>query len=109
MDQLGVAHGTPGALLPIWCRPDVLGEPVPLPEGVTAVGWPSGVKHAVSGSPYGTARTAAFMGKKILESRLARRLEHTAESVTVAGLRPKPHSARHALGRRIPDPLRRRR
>ena len=46
---------------------------------MTAVGWPSGVKHAVSGSPYGTARTAAFMGKKILESRLARRLEHTAE------------------------------
>jgi L-arabinokinase len=79
MDQLASAHGTPGTLLPILCRPDVLGEPVPLPEGVLAVGWPSGVKHAVSGSPYGSARTAAFMGKKILEKRLARRLEHTAE------------------------------
>ncbi len=63
MDQLTSAYGVRGALLPILCRPDKLGEPVKLPQGVVAVGWPSGVKHAVSASPYATARTAAFMGQ----------------------------------------------
>jgi L-arabinokinase len=79
MDQLAVAHGIPGALLPILCRPDVLDEPVPLPEGALAVGWPSGVRHAVSASPYATARAAAFMGKKILESTLKLPLTHVTE------------------------------
>jgi len=79
MDQLASAHGIPGALLPILCRPDILAEPVRLPPGVVVAGWPSGVKHAVSGSPYGTARTAAFMAKMIAERRLDRRLAHLAE------------------------------
>jgi galactokinase len=52
---------------------------VPLPEGVLAVGWPSGVKHAVSAAPYATARAAAFMGKKILEAHLGRPLGYLTE------------------------------
>ena len=79
MDQLAAAYGTAGALLPILCRPDVLSAPLPLPPGIVAAGWPSGVAHAVSGSPYGTARTAAFMAKAILASQLGRRLAHLAE------------------------------
>jgi L-arabinokinase len=79
MDQLAAAHGSPGALLPILCRPDVLDEPVPLPAGAVVVGWPSGVRHAVSASPYATARAAAFMGKKILESVLGRPLTQVTE------------------------------
>jgi L-arabinokinase len=79
MDQLAAAHGVSSALLPILCRPDVLDDPVPLPAGAVVVGWPSGVRHAVSGSPYATARAAAFMGKKILERALARRLAHVTE------------------------------
>jgi L-arabinokinase len=79
MDQLAAGHGIPCALLPILCRPDILNEPVPLPAGAVAVGWPSGVRHAVSASPYGTARAAAFMGKKILESVLGRQLTHVSE------------------------------
>lgn len=79
MDQLAAAHGVPGALLPILCRPDLLDEPVPLPPGVIVAGWPSGVKHAVSGSPYSTARAASFMGKKILETALGRAVAHLAE------------------------------
>ncbi|HEX8834702.1 MAG TPA: hypothetical protein VF719_10900 [Abditibacteriaceae bacterium] len=70
MDQLASAHGVPDSLLPILCRPDLLSAPVPLPDGVIAVGWPSGVKHAISDSPYATARAAAFMGKKVLETAL---------------------------------------
>lgn len=79
MDQLAAAHGVRGALLPILCRPDVLHDPVPLPDGAIAVGWPSGVKHAVSGAEYGTARTASFMGKRIQEVARGRTLGHLAE------------------------------
>jgi len=79
MDQLASANGVKGALLPILCRPDVLGDPVKLPKGVVAVGWPSGVKHAVTDSPYATARAAAFMGKKLIEAALGRRLKHATE------------------------------
>jgi galactokinase len=79
MDQLASAHGLPGRLLPIECRPDRLREPVSLPPGVTVVGWPSGVAHAVSGSPYGVARTAAFMAKRILAGSLGRPLDYLSQ------------------------------
>lgn len=80
MDQLASAHGRVGELLPILCRPDVLMESVRLPPGVVAVGWPSGVRHAVADSPYATARTAAFMGKTILERAIGRRFAYLAEA-----------------------------
>ncbi len=89
MDQLASAHGVRGALLPILCRPDVLGDPVRLPPGVVAVGWPSGVKHAVTASPYATARAGAFMGKKLIERATGRRLVHAAE-LTPAEVRSFP-------------------
>lgn len=79
MDQLASANGVRGALLPILCRPDVLAAPVKLPAGVIAVGWPSGVKHAVSASPYATARAGAFMGKKLIEHGAKRKLAHATE------------------------------
>lgn len=79
MDQLSVAYGQAGALLPIVCRPDTLGNPIPLPKGVAVVGWPSGVKHAVSDAPYATARAAAFMGKKMLEAHFGHSLEYLTD------------------------------
>ncbi|MDR3405940.1 MAG: hypothetical protein P4L99_25870 [Chthoniobacter sp.] len=69
MDQLASAFGKPRHLLPILCRPDRLLPLIPLPPGVRVVGWPSGVKHAVTGSPYSIARAATFMGKRIAERR----------------------------------------
>ena len=113
MDQLASAHGVRGALLPILCRPDVLGEPVRLPPGVVAVGWPSGVKHAVPASPYATARAGAFMGKKLIERATGRRLAHAAE-LTPAEVRsfsnavlPETISGRAFLARcgGVDDPL----
>jgi L-arabinokinase len=79
MDQLASANGVRGALLPIFCRPDTLLAPVKLPAGVIAVGWPSGVKHAVTDSPYATARAGAFMGKKLIELGTGRKLAHATE------------------------------
>ncbi len=79
MDQLTADHGKIRALLPILCRPDILRPPITLPRGVIVVGWPSDVRHAVSGSPYATARTSAFMGKKILERETGHRWSYAAE------------------------------
>jgi galactokinase len=79
MDQLAVAHGRCGELLPILCRPDVLHESVRLPEGAIVVGWPSGVRHAVADAPYATARAAAFMGRRIIERALGTPLAYLSE------------------------------
>ena len=79
MDQLAADHGNRGSLLPIVCRPDILRGPVPLPPGVTVIGWASGVKHAVAASPYATARTATFMGKRIFEEKTGQSWRHAAE------------------------------
>jgi L-arabinokinase len=79
MDQLTAAYGKGGSLLQILCRPDILQPPVPLPKGVIVAGWASGVKHAVSGSPYAEARAATFAGKRMFESKLARLWDFAAE------------------------------
>jgi galactokinase len=67
MDQVAVAAGEPGAILPVLCRPASLRPSVPLPLGLEVVGWPSGAEHDVSGTPYRRARAAAFMGKRMVE------------------------------------------
>jgi L-arabinokinase len=72
MDQVTVAMGEPGALLPILCRPASVRAPLPLPPHVEVVGWPTGAEHDVSGAPYRRARTAAFMGKRIIEEATGR-------------------------------------
>lgn len=79
MDQLSAAFGKHGFLLPILCRPDRLLEPVKLPDGITVIGWPSGVKHDVGASPYGITRTAAFMGKKVLEEKTGSTWQYATE------------------------------
>jgi L-arabinokinase len=67
MDQITAAVGTPGKILPILCRP---GQPRPLeqlPPQLEVVGWPTGTEHDVTGLPYRRARTAAFIGKRLIE------------------------------------------
>ena len=72
MDQVAVALGTPGAVLPILCRPASVADAVALPEGLELVGWPTGAAHDVGGIPYGRARAAAFMGKRMVETAAGR-------------------------------------
>jgi galactokinase len=67
MDQVAVAVGSAGALLPILCRPAAPWPAVTLQPSMEIVGWPSGAPHDVSGLPYQRARAAAFMGKRIIE------------------------------------------
>jgi len=79
MDQIASVFGQAGALLPIRCQPDEVLPSIPLPDGLMVVGWPSGVKHDVGGSPYLVARTAAFMGKQWIESKMGQQWEYTAQ------------------------------
>lgn len=66
MDQMASACGEAGKLLALRCQPaEVLGH-VELPKGVGVWGVDSGVRHAVTGADYGTVRTAAFMGYRVL-------------------------------------------
>ena len=68
MDQVAVALGVPGAVLPILCRPASIGRTgARCPPGLEIVGWPTGASHDVGGAPYERARAAAFMGKRMVE------------------------------------------
>jgi L-arabinokinase len=79
MDQVAVAMGVPGAVLPILCRPASVSSPIPLPADVEVVGWPTGAEHDVSGAPYRRARVAAFMGKRIVEATTGRAWSFVSE------------------------------
>jgi L-arabinokinase len=67
MDQVVVAMGRAGAVLPILCRPAAVEAIVDVPDGLEVVGVPTGAEHDVSGVPYRRARAAAFMGQRIVE------------------------------------------
>jgi len=79
MDQVAVAVGKPGMILPILCRPASVSRSVPLSRGVEVVGWPTGAEHDVGGAPYRRARAAAFMGKRIVENSLGHRCSWVSE------------------------------
>ena len=66
MDQVTCALGETGKLLALRCQPhDVLGLHE-IPAGYRVWGINSNIKHAVGGSKYRRARTAAFMGLRII-------------------------------------------
>jgi L-arabinokinase len=79
MDQVVVAMGRTGAVLPILCRPASVQVPSPLPAGIEVVGVPTGAAHDVSGVPYCRARAAAFMGKRIVEDLAATQWPYVSE------------------------------
>ncbi len=66
MDQLASHLGKRGSLLPIICRPDLVGDLIEIPKGLKFIGIDSGVRHAVTGASYADVRTAAFMGYSII-------------------------------------------
>jgi L-arabinokinase len=66
MDQMAVACGEAGKLLKLLCQPAELLGATQLPEELGVWGIDSGVRHAVTGADYGTVRTAAFIGYRII-------------------------------------------
>jgi len=66
MDQMTSACGKQDRLLQLRCQPGTIEGYVAVPPGYRFYGIDSGISHAVSGADYGTIRTAAFMGLRIL-------------------------------------------
>ena len=69
MDQMTSALGRHDRLLRLRCQPASVEGHVAVPEGYRFYGIDSGIRHAVSGSDYGTVRTAAFMGYRMIADR----------------------------------------
>jgi L-arabinokinase len=70
MDQVTVVSGRRDRLLRLICQPATIEGYVAIPDEWRFLGIDSGIRHAVTGADYGTVRTAAFMGYRILVERL---------------------------------------
>ena len=66
MDQMTAACGERDRLLALLCQPGELKGTISLPDELTIWGIDSGIRHSVAGADYGTVRTAAFMGYRII-------------------------------------------
>src|SRR5256712_4182646 len=66
MDQMTSACGKQDRLLQLRCQPGTIEGYVEVPAGYRFYGIDSGISHAVLGADYGTVRTAAFMGLRII-------------------------------------------
>jgi len=66
MDQMTSACGRRDRLLRLHCQPGTIEGYVEIPAGYRLYGIDSGLSHAVSGADYGTVRTAAFMGYRMI-------------------------------------------
>src|SRR5213593_2592649 len=71
MDQMTSACGRRDRLLRLRCQPGTIEGYVAIPPGYRFYGIDSGVSHAVSGAGYGTVRTAAFMGYRMIAAAAA--------------------------------------
>jgi len=79
MDQMTSACGKQDRLLQLRCQPGTIEGYVEVPAGYRFYGIDSGISHAVSGADYGTVRTAAFMGLRILTTETAWRGRYLAD------------------------------
>lgn len=66
MDQMTSACGEADKLLALLCQPGELKGTVALPEELAVWGVDSGIRHSVGGADYGTVRTSAFMGYRMI-------------------------------------------
>ena len=66
MDQMTSALGRRDRLLRLACQPATVDGHVAVPPGYRFYGIDSGIRHAVTGADYGTVRTAAFMGYRMI-------------------------------------------
>lgn len=83
MDQMTSACGRKDRLLQLRCQPGTIEGFVEIPSGYRFYGVDSGISHAVSGADYGTVRTAAFMGHRILTADTAWRGKYLADLTPV--------------------------
>ena len=84
MDQMTSACGRKDRLLQLRCQPGTIEGYVEIPPGYRFYGIDSGISHAVSGADYGTVRTAAFMGLRILTADTSWRGSYLADLTPAA-------------------------
>ena len=110
MDQMTSALGRRNRLLRLRCQPAVVEGHVEVPAGYRFYGIDSGIRHAVSGADYGTVRTAAFMGYRIIADLAGLRTTFDGSMAHVdddrwqgylANISPSEYSARFA--NRLPE------
>jgi galactokinase len=80
MDQMTAACGEADRLLALLCQPGELLGTVKLPDELQVWGIDSGIRHAVAGADYGTVRTAAFMGYRMIAEIAGLRASETART-----------------------------
>ena len=66
MDQMTASCGQANYLLALFCQPAELREMVAIPDEISFWGLDSGVRHAVTGSDYGSVRVGTFMGYRMI-------------------------------------------
>ena len=66
MDQMTPAIGEAGQLLSMVCQPAEVGESVRIPDDIAFWGIDSGIRHSIGGGNYGSVRTGAFMGYRMI-------------------------------------------
>jgi L-arabinokinase len=77
MDQMTSALGEAGRLLALLCQPGEVKGTVALPPGLAVWGIDSGIRHTVGGADYGSVRTAAFMGYRMVAEAAGLRARET--------------------------------
>jgi L-arabinokinase len=75
MDQMSVVCGKKDELLALVCQPAELKNPVKIPDEIAFWGIDSGIRHAVVGADYGSVRTGAFIGYRIIADLLELEIE----------------------------------
>jgi L-arabinokinase len=83
MDQMTSALGDQNRLLRLLCQPAQEEGHVAVPPGYRFYGIDSGVRHAVTGADYGTVRTAAFMGYRLIAELAGLRTQMIGDRVEV--------------------------
>ena len=84
MDQMTAACGVEGELLALLCQPAEIEETIALPSDLAVWGIESGERHSVRGEDYGSVRTGAFMGYRIIAGAKQLPVEAGGEVVQVA-------------------------
>jgi L-arabinokinase len=87
MDQMTSACGRKDHLLRLRCQPATIEGHVAIPPGFRFYGIDSGIRHAVTGADYGTVRTAAFMGYRMIAAMSGFRAEQAGDRIRVRDLR----------------------
>lgn len=78
MDQMAVECGEADKLLALLCQPAELQGMRSIPEEISVWGIDSGIRHSVGAGDYGSVRTGAFMGYRIIAELAGFRVEDTA-------------------------------